>query len=105
MELIFNRETAEALGDKYTILELETFDVEGKLLEVFCLIPAEKINLGELPDLEHNVKLHNHFVDALKTKNYKVCQDLQEHLMGKFGGEVDSFYEEIIKRIQLETST
>lgn len=104
MELIFNRESAEALKDKYTILELETFDVEGKLLEVFCVIPADKISLGDLPHLEHHVKLHDHFVEALRTKNYKVCYDLYEHLLGKFGGEVDSFYEEIIKRLNNEVS-
>lgn len=103
MQLIFNRKSAEELGDKYTILELETFDVEGQLLEVFCVIPADKINLTELPQLEHNIKLHNHFVQALKDKDYKVCIDLQEHLMGKFGGEVDTFYEEIIKRINNES--
>ena len=105
MQIIFNREMAESLKERYTVLELETFDVEGQLLETFCVIPAEKINLGEMPELGHNVQLHEHYVQALKDKNYQVCRDLHEHLKGKFGGELDSFYEEIAKRIMLENQS
>ena len=56
-------------------------------------------NLSELAQLSHNIKLHQTFVDCFQKKEYKVCRDLYEHLIGKFGGEVDSFYDEIIKRI------
>lgn len=102
MQLIFNKEHADQLREKYTVLELETITKDGVTLDVFCVIPADVINIAELPDLEHNIRLHNHFVDALKEKNYKICRDLYEHLLGKFGGEIDSFYEEIIKRINNE---
>lgn len=102
MQLIFNKQHAEELREKYTVLELETLTKDGVTLDVFCVIPADVINLGDLPHMEHHITLHNHFVQALKDKNYKVCLDLQEHLVGKFGGEVDSFYEEIIKRINDE---
>jgi hypothetical protein len=43
MEIIFSREVAEGLRERYTVLELETFDVEGKTLETFCVVPAEKL--------------------------------------------------------------
>jgi len=99
MQLIFNREDAEALREQHTVLELETITKDGVTLDVFCLVPADKINLSELAQLNHNVKLHQTFVDCFKNKEYKVCRDLYEHLIGKFGGEVDSFYDEIIKRI------
>jgi hypothetical protein len=64
------------------------------------LVPADKINLVELPQLEHNCKLHQAFVDAYKSQDFKVCRDLFEHLIGKFGGEVDTFYTEILGRIK-----
>lgn len=99
MELIFNREHAEALREKYTVLELETVTKDGVTLDVFCVIPADKLNLGELTQLDHNIKLHNHFIEAMKDQQYHVCRDLHEHLLGKFGGEVDSFYNEILNRI------
>lgn len=102
MQIIFNRDVANSLREKYTVLELEAFDVNGQQLETFCVVPAEKINLGEMPTLEQTSALHAHYVQALKDKNYKICTELHEHLLGKFGGELDSFYEEIAKRIALE---
>lgn len=98
MQVIFGKENAEQLREKYTVLELETFDVEGKQLETYCVIPAEKIAFSDITQLDQHIKLHCVFVDAVKTKNHKLCEDLYEHLIGKFGGELDSFYEEIKKR-------
>lgn len=102
MQLIFGKENADALRERYTILDLETIDVEGKTLEVFCLVPGEKIGLTELPFLAKYVKLHHDFVNGYKTKQYEYCKHCAEYLKGKFGGEVDSFYEEILRRINEE---
>lgn len=101
MQIIFGRENAEALREKYTILDLETVEREGHLIEVFCLIPADKLTLSELPQLENWVKLHNDFLHGYQTKQYDYCRQCIEHLMGKFGGEVDTFYDEILRRINL----
>ena len=99
MNIIFGRENAERLREKYTVLDLEKLIVEGKEIEVFCLIPAEKIALPDLPQLEQWTKLHNDFLHGYETKQYNYCRQCIEHLTGKFGGEVDTFYEEILKRI------
>ena len=102
MQIIFGRENAEKLREKYTVLDLETVNKEGVELEVFCLIPGEKIGLTELPQLDQYIKLHNDFLNGYHTQQYDYCRQCIEHLMGKFGGEVDSFYEEILKRIPVE---
>jgi hypothetical protein len=99
MQLIFGRENAERLREKYTILDLETIVKDGVELEVFCLIPGEKLGLMDLPQLANWVKLHNDFLNGYQTKQYEYCRQAIEHLKGKFGGEVDTFYEEILKRI------
>ena len=99
MQIIFGRENAEKLRERYTVLDLETVEKEGTKIEVFCLIPGEKIGLMELPQLDNWVKLHNDFLDGYHSQQYNYCRQCIEHLMGKFGGEVDSFYEEILKRI------
>ena len=101
----FGRENAEKLREKYAVLDLETLIVEGKEMEVFCLIPAEKIALPDLPQLENWVKLHNDFLHGYETKQYNYCRQCIEHLTGKFGGEVDTFYEEILKRIDSEENS
>ena len=99
MNIIFGRENAEKLREKYTVLDLEKLVVEGKEVEVFCLIPAEKIALPDLPQLEQWTKLHNDFLNGYHTQQWNYCRQCIEHLTGKFGGEVDSFYQEILKRI------
>lgn len=99
MQIIFGKQNAEKLRSKYTVLELETFDVEGTPLETYCVVSSESIPMHELSMVEKNTQIHDEFVDAIKQKNYKLCGELYVHLIGKFGGELDSFYEEIIKRI------
>jgi hypothetical protein len=99
MDIIFGRENAERLREKYTVLDLETVERDGVSLEVFCLIPADKIGLTDLPQLDNWTKLHNDFLNGYHTQQYDYCRQCIDHLMGKFGGEVDTFYEEILSRI------
>jgi len=98
MQVIFSRAAADQLRERYTVLELETFSVGEDLLEAFCVVPAEKMNLGDLPNLESHIKMHQELIEQLKIKNYQFCSDAIEHLMGKFGGELDSFYEIVLER-------
>jgi hypothetical protein len=99
VEIIFGRENAERLREKYTVLDLETVEKDGVSLEVFCLIPGDKIGIIELPQLEQWTKLHDDFLHGYHTNQYNYCRQCIEHLMGKFGGELDTFYEEILRRI------
>ena len=99
MEIIFGRENAERLRVKYTVLDLETVEKDGVSLEVFCLVPADKISLADLPNLEEWTKLHNDFLFGYQNKHYDFCRQCIDHLIGKFGGELDTFYEEILRRI------
>ena len=98
MQMIFNRTLAEELANRYIVLELEPHVVQDAVLETFCVVESEKIPLTEVTMLDHWKKLHKEFVQANKDKNGKLCRDLAEHLIGKFGGEVDSFYEIVVSR-------
>jgi len=99
MDIIFGRENAEKLREKYTVLDLETVEKDGHSIEVFCLISADKISIGDLPQLDQWTKLHNDFLSGYQTQQWNYCRQCIDYLMGKFGGEVDTFYEEILKRI------
>ena len=100
MQLIFGRENAESLRERYTVLDLETIEKDGVSLEVFCLIPGEKIGINDLPQLDRWITLHNDFLNGYHTQQYNYCRQCIEHLMGKFGGDVDSFYSIILERIE-----
>lgn len=105
MDIIFGRANAEKLREKYTVLDLETVEKDGHSIEVFCLIPAEKIAIADLPKLEEWVKMHNDFLAGYHNKHYDFCRQCVDYLCGKFSGEVDTFYDEIIKRIDQIEST
>ena len=98
MQIIWDQAAAEELKRNQTILELETFQVEGKSITAYCVVPAECL-LPEIAQLEAHKTLHDMFISALNEKNYSVCQDLSKILIGKFSGELDTFYNEILSRI------
>jgi hypothetical protein len=102
MHVIFSREAAERLKDSYTVLELETFEIEGRLVETFCVVTADKMNLAHMPTLDNDQQLHARLIEHVKKKDYKICLEIITHLRGRFGGELDSFYDEIEKRSRIE---
>lgn len=101
MHIVVGREVAEQLSERFTVLELETLEQDGQTVTAYCVVPAEKIPLGEMTILNQWTELHANLIKEYYNNNYQFCQDAIEHLMGKFGGELDSFYEEILSRIKV----
>ena len=97
MQIVWNPEAVENLKNSHTLLELETFHTDAGSLKAWCVVPAEKL-LEDLPNLENLIQLHQQFLVAAVEKNYTVCQDLAQQLIGRFGGELDTFYQEILSR-------
>lgn len=101
MNIILGRERAEELREKFTVLELETFDhTDGMQIPAYCVIPAEKIPLTELPMLERWIKIHDAMIAEFKKGNRSYCEQAIEHLRGKFGGELDTFYDHVLDQLQ-----
>lgn len=105
MQIIFSKAAADELSDRYIVLELEEHLVEDKVLETFCVVPSDKVVIGDLVMLDHWKKLHNEFVQANKDKNGKLCHDLAAHLVGKWGGELDEFYQIVANRFEKQPET
>jgi len=100
MNIILGTDNADQLRDRFTVLELETFDVAGSTTTAYCVITAEDVNLGDMSVLEESKELHSKFVSAYNSKNYDIVKELGAELIGKFNGHVDSFYEIILDRIK-----
>jgi hypothetical protein len=97
MQIIWHAQAAQQLSNSHTILELETFDADGTPITAYCVVPAEQL-FAEITELDRNKALHAKFITAMHNKDYDQCRELAAQLMGKFGGELDSFYEEILKK-------
>ena len=102
MEIVYGRENADMIRERHLVLDLETVDVNGTPIDLYCVIPTDKLNFKEIQDLPMWTKLHQDFIQGYIEKQYPYCLQCIEHLMGKFGGEVDSFYEIIKDRIENE---
>ncbi len=98
MQIIFDRLVAEELSEKYVVLELEQHTVGENTLETWCVVEADKIPVEEVVMIDHWKKLHAEFVQANKDKNGKLCRDLSVYLIGKWGGELDEFYQIVTER-------
>ena len=98
MNIIFGENIA-ALENKYTVLELDTFRIgaDGPVNTAYCVL--ELIPLEEMALAESMVDLHGNLMKEYKTRNWNFCEQAIEHLMGKWNGELDTFYQELEKRI------
>ena len=97
MHIVYGKEQADRLKEKYTVLELDTVKVEevDKNLTLFAVVDTEKLGVIDLPQLAQWVKLHEDLIRNLKKKDKNFCLQAVEHLLGKFGGDIESFYEHV----------
>lgn len=99
MNIVFSREAADKLRNKFTILEVDTVRVGEELLECFCVLDAETLLFEEMETLEHKVKMHEDLVSQYRAKNWDRCLELIPQLTGSFKGTLDSFYTSMETRV------
>lgn len=99
MHIIFGQEEAQQLENKYTILELDTFQFgqDGPVLPAYCVV--ENLGILDLPKIESMKKLHGNLMAGYARREWNYCKDAIEHLRGFWGGELDSFYADLESRI------
>jgi hypothetical protein len=98
MNIIFKENTLQ-LDEKYTVLDLDTFKFpDGSLHTACCLV--ENIPILELAQTAHLKDLHANLIKSYGLKDWNFCEQALEHLMGKWSGELDSFYQELESRIK-----
>jgi hypothetical protein len=99
MNIIFDIENIEQIKNNAVVLELDTFYFSklDKTATAYCVV--DNIKITDFDKIAQIQKFHADLIDAYKRKDFKLCQDLIEVLMGSFEGEVDSFYSELYDRI------
>ena len=102
MNIILQNQLTEEIQEKYILLELDTFQFtsDDNPVKSFCVIENAHVQLPDYPQLEHIQDLHKNLIKNYQIKNWKFVEDALEHLVGKFKGEVDSFYRVINERIK-----
>ena len=100
MNIIFGTEMAQQAQDRYTVLELDTFNLlpTDEVVTAYCLVDA--IPIQEMSATGSLKDLHSNLMTEYRKRNWKYCEDAIAHLTGKWHGEADSFYTELYQRIQ-----
>jgi len=99
MHIILGVDQISQLEGKYTLLEVDKiqFDPESNAVQAYCVL--ENIPVDEIPKLEEFSQLHAKLMENYCKRDWNFCEQALEHLQGRWGGQVDSFYTEIANRI------
>jgi len=94
MKVIFDKNLVQ--DDRYTFLELDTVLQPGMPSPITLYAVIDDLPLEEIVELESLKVYHSVLIANYKAGNWdKIVNDV-EPLMGKFRGELDSFYQNIL---------
>ena len=99
MNIIFKENSAD-IGKKYVVLDLDTFSIPNGSTHTVCCV-VENIPITELSETEDLKTLHADLIQSYGRRQWSQCEQAIEQLMGKWGGEVDSFYVDLQSRIKM----
>ena len=100
MNIIFGLESVTPFEERYTVLELDTFNLipTNEVITAYCMV--ETIPIEEMPAIESLKDLHRNLMAEYRKRNWHYCENTIAHLTGKWHGELNSFYTELYQRIQ-----
>jgi len=98
MHIIFG-ESVKELGDKFTVLELDTFKFRGTGQKVVSYCVVQNIPLADFPVVDASIKVHHDMMKAYRDQNWEYVETAIKGLTGKWNGELDSFYQVLYERV------
>ena len=99
MNIIFGEEQASKLAEKFTVLELDTFKlgINGPEITAFCVV--EQIPISEFPISDQLKIMHSNLLENYRQRQWNYCEQMIKKLRGSWGEELDTFYDEVQRRI------
>ena len=100
MHIILGDQITKEISDKYVVLELDSFQIGGRdqAISAYCVV--ENVPITELPQADQYQDLHAQIIENFRLGNWKFCEDALAHIQGRWNGEVDSFYQDLLHRVQ-----
>ena len=99
MNIIFG-DAVKEIPDSFTVLELDTFRTleNHNTTTVYCVV--EKIPTTELAALDAYKKIHVDVLKYYKQREWHYCENAIHGLMGRWSGELDTFYTDLLDRVR-----
>jgi hypothetical protein len=99
MNIIFGADQIPDLEEKYVVLELDTFRLPGRTEPATAYCVVENVGFANLQRVPEFKDLHHNLIANYRQRNWKYCEDAMQYLRGFWGGEMDTFYDELQNRI------
>jgi len=93
----------ETLKTQYSIVPLDRvrYSDQGEVIQSWCLLSGDNTStMEEAPHLPRLIELHENMMQNYYRREWKFCEDAAENLKGRFGGELDSFYQHFLNRVR-----
>lgn len=101
MNIVLGRDRALSLTDRYVVLTLDTFRIGNSPDPVTSYCVVENVPINDMASIEIWKDLHEKLIENYTKRNWVFCEQAIEHLMGKWNGELDSFYQDLLSRVRL----
>lgn len=99
MNIVLGNQLISDLDKKYTLLRLDTFLFSGQDQPVTAYCVLENIPIVDLAKNQEFCDLHENLIKNYELQNWNFCEQALEHLIGRWNGEIDSFYVDLANRI------
>lgn len=93
----------ETLKTQYSIVPLDRvrYSEQGEVIQSWCLLSGDNTStMEEAPHLPRLIELHENMMQNYYRREWNFCEDAAENLKGRFGGELDSFYQHFLNRVR-----
>jgi hypothetical protein len=99
MNIIFG-DSINTIPDHYIVLELDTFRTidSDQTVTAYCLV--EKMAMDEFATMESYKTIHADLINAYCNQHWDYCEQAIAGLTGKWGGELDTFYADLLGRVK-----
>lgn len=100
MNIVLGHQNLESIADRYIVLRLDAFASPDQPdpVQSYCVI--ESVPIQEMGQLEQWKDLHEKLIKNYGLQNWDFCEQAIEHLMSRWNGELDSFYQNLLARVR-----
>ena len=105
MNIVLGKENLGLIDKKYIVLELDTMRIPNSTDPITAYCVLEQLPLEEMIIVNQFVDLHHNLMRNYRLQNWKYCKDALEHLNGRWGKTLDSFYVDLFNRINQYQTT
>ena len=104
MNIVLGHQNLESIADRYIVLRLDAFATPDQPdpVQSYCLI--ESVPIEEMGQLQQWRELHEKLIKNYGLQNWDYCEQAIEHLMGRWNQKLDSFYQDLLGRVQIMKS-